>query len=83
MNTTPATIRPLTSHNSVACLKPADHMPKMIEALRASGLFTIDHDADAGTVKAHHTETGREVLIAIQKGEGGPWITRHHRKLFE
>jgi hypothetical protein len=77
------TIISLPSKDSLACLKPNDHMEAMLRAIHSTGLFTVDLDADAGTVSAYHTKSGREVLAAIQKGEGGPWITRHHKQLFD
>ena len=73
---------PLAQKDMTSCLKTIEHVKAMITAMENTGMFTISVDYDAGTVEAYHTDSNRQVFLAIEKGEDQPWIITHHKKLF-
>jgi hypothetical protein len=73
---------PLPTGEAHTCLLTTPHVRSMVKAMETAGMFTIQADWSEGTVMAFHPASKREVYRAIQKGEGAPWIIRHHKELF-
>jgi hypothetical protein len=71
---------PLGSADS--SFQPTVEIRKMLRALRETNLFEIEEDTSAGTIEVIHTDSGKQVLAAIQKEAGGSWITRIDKRLF-
>ena len=79
-------ILPLKSSEAFSTMLPTEHVKAMVKAMKDVGMFEITEDYDgAGTVKATFTNkkgVTRDVFAAIAKSADGPWIIRHHKKLF-
>ena len=58
----------------VSSLAPREHLLAMVDALVATGDFTVVRDNEAGTVTITHTARGVEVFRALEKEAGGAWI---------
>ncbi len=53
-----------------------------LRALKQVPHFIINHDSEAGTIRAHVAKSGLVVFSAIEKQAGGPWIVRSITDLF-
>ena len=68
----------MTSTKYTSALETTEHVRAKVRALREIPRITISESDE--TVEAHIGK--RMIFAALQKYEGGPWITRQMRGLF-
>jgi hypothetical protein len=69
----------MTTSKYTAALETTEHVRAKVRALREIPRITISESID--TVEAHIGN--RMIFAALRKYEGGPWITRQMRGMFD
>lgn len=63
-----------------SALETSEHVNAKVRAMREVSELTVTEEI--GAIRATLPD-GRMVFSALQKGEGGPWITRQARGMFD